>query len=67
MKKKFTKSQRNRLSEILGNVSVAYLTVGFVGPLINKPQNLVDFLFTFVISLIMAMIVLMGSLFLATE
>lgn len=67
MRKKFTKAKLNRLSEILGNVSVAYLSVGFVGPLINKPQNLVDFLFTFVISLIMAFIVLTGSLFLATE
>lgn len=56
--------QRDRLSEILGNIAVAWFTAGVVSPLFIHPNSVIDFLQSLGISLIMTIAFLVGSLWL---
>lgn len=67
MIKKFTKGQLNRLSEVLGNVSVAWFSVGIIAPAVNKPRDLVDFFLMSGVSLSIGTVILLGSLALAKK
>lgn len=51
--RKFSVGQRKVASEILGNIAVAWFTAGVISPFFTKPQELFDFLFAFVVSLVM--------------
>ncbi len=64
---KLSNKQRERLSEILGNIAVAWFTAGIVSPFFIHPESLVDFLQSLGISLVMTVGFLVGSLWLITR
>lgn len=63
--RKLTKEQSNRLSEVSGNITVAWFSAGVISPLFVRPRTAIDFLVGFVLSLLMAGAFLAGSLSLA--
>jgi len=46
--------QLKRTSEVLGNIAVAWFSAGVISPLFARPKNIIQFIFTFGISLVMA-------------
>lgn len=60
--RKFSSSQRDRISEIFGNISVAWFTAGVISPLFIHPANLFEFFIAFGISLFMFVVFLILSL-----
>lgn len=60
--KKFSIRQLNRISEIFGNVSVAWFSVGVISSVVDPPSDLVDFLVRLGISLTMAVLFFYSSL-----
>lgn len=61
----FRQSQLNRVSEIAGNVSVAWFTAGIISPLFTRQSSLENLLFTSGLSLAMTFVFFMISLDLA--
>lgn len=59
---KLSTRQKNRVSEIFGNISVAWFSAGAISPVINHPKNIAVFLIQFVVSLIWSMIFFKFSL-----
>lgn len=62
-----TAGQLERISEISGNIAVAWFTAGVISPLIVHPQNLLASLITSAISLALAGIFFFISLDFAEE
>lgn len=59
---RLSKGQLARISEILGNISVAWFSAGTISPLFTPPQTVFDFLIRLIVSLIMASVFLFLSL-----
>ncbi len=51
-KRKLSKGQINRLSEITGNTSVAWFSIGVIAPLFVRQESL-EFIATIIVSLFM--------------
>ncbi|PIQ72672.1 hypothetical protein COY13_03985 [Candidatus Roizmanbacteria bacterium CG_4_10_14_0_2_um_filter_36_35] len=51
---KLSSTQLNRVSEITGNISVAWFSGGIITPLIARSVSLIEFLFYFIVSLFMS-------------
>lgn len=62
--KKLSSGQLKAASEITGNIGVAWFSVGTISPLFTHPEKLWYFLFNFLISLIMAFVFSVISLYL---
>ena len=58
-------SQLDRASEIAGNIAVAWFSAGAISPILALPENLRDFVFTFGMSMAMAVLFIGFSLVLA--
>ncbi|MFZ5366588.1 MAG: hypothetical protein ACOZBZ_04940 [Patescibacteria group bacterium] len=52
--RRFSSGQLKAASEITGNIAVAWFSAGAISPLFAHPQNILDFLASFVVSLAMA-------------
>lgn len=66
-KTNFSQGQLNRASEILGNLSVAWFTVGVISPLFIRPKEIIDLLTNLVVGLTMAGIFAFWSIYLARK
>lgn len=62
LKIRLSRIQLNRVSEVLGNASVAWFSAGIISPIFIRPQTIFDFLATFVVSLGMSGFFLILSL-----
>lgn len=51
---RLTKAQLIRISEVLGNISVAWFSAGVITPIFIHPQSVFDFIYTLVVSLILS-------------
>ena len=56
------KSQLERTSEIMGNITVTWFSAGVITPLFIRPKNFIEFIFLFALSLLMAGLFFLGSL-----
>ncbi|OGC15986.1 hypothetical protein A3J90_05925 [candidate division WOR-1 bacterium RIFOXYC2_FULL_37_10] len=65
--KKFSNKQLDRISEIAGNIAVAWFSAGVISPLFIHSQSLLNFIFTFGMSIIMAISSFTVSLVLLEE
>lgn len=61
-KLKLSTIQRERISEVFGNISVAWFSAGVISPIFFPPQTIFDFLYTFVVSLLLSVVFLVLSL-----
>lgn len=48
------KSQLERTSEIMGNITVAWFSAGVITPLFVRPKNIIDFITLLSVGLLMA-------------
>lgn len=64
LKLKLTTGQLNRMSEIFGNMAVAWLSAGVISPLFIPPQTVFALIFTLGVSLILAFVFFGSSLYL---
>lgn len=62
MKAKFSGKQQERLSEILGNISVAWFTAGVISPLFLTPLTVADLINRFIIPIAVSFIFVILSL-----
>jgi len=58
------KSQLERTSEILGNITVAWFSAGVITPLFVRPKNLMEFIVLFSVGLLMASLFYFVSIYL---
>lgn len=59
---KLSQPQLDRISEIFGNITVAWFSIGFIAPLFIKPVILFDLVISIVLSLLMSLLFLYLSL-----
>lgn len=65
--RKLNSRQLDRTSEILGNVSVAWFTVGVISPVFIKPKSIIDLVFFIFLGIVVGGFFFLISILLAGE
>lgn len=63
-RQRFSKGQMMRISEIFGNLSIAWFTAGIISPLFIRSQSFIDFFLNFSVSLVISGILASWSVYL---